>query len=467
MSALKPSVEAERLRLVQHAARRALGLKKGFRGMELFDSSTGASDYSWRSQLAWTWAKAGYLSSKITGKGLNKHSIYSLSSLGTIALERIASDQLVAAFYTNAKRSMKSEQSPADWFRPPQLAMLTTVISVGIENAEDDGDDEEGGEEEIEGKDLSVSESEARESAVPKDIAFYFERSTTAIEALAGRLASLDSRIGALEREQKTQLEIFLEGMQKLEEIGSQRNRLPAPAPREDLSDKIRVVLGVVEQSQMTSKSDVEVLKREIAFLRNEVGDLGASITLVSAEVSEVQKLASSSNAFAGAIASRIESISPDLVGAKAAVDSMTAEVADVRSEIEYARDESSSLADNIENLNQKFDENASLFRKQVSLIHEGVLRASASAEELLSAAKVVSQEMFAVAAERAGIGGGPKAAKLRSEAAMAAIGRFERAESKIHSSASALGAGLIRAADAARPLSPEPDPDEESHDDS
>jgi hypothetical protein len=142
LSALKPSHQAERLKVVQRAARHLLDAlsQGGFGTMDIFPDDLPAcqsatSEYTWRGQLAWVWARAGYLEQKLAGQGLNKHWVYKLRSQGRPALERIASEPVVASYYISTKRPTSAgTEYPQSHYQPPELRglVLESVPKVDL-----------------------------------------------------------------------------------------------------------------------------------------------------------------------------------------------------------------------------------------------------------------------------------------------------------------------------------------------
>src|SRR5271170_1630812 len=129
--ATKPSKDAERLEIVQRTARYVLARSTvgatRFGAMDIFPielpvPKNGTPDYAWRQQLAWTWAKAGYLHQAFTGTGLQKRRIYTMLAAGREALERIGADPALASFYIPNKRTAADAESrPPEFFQPPEL----------------------------------------------------------------------------------------------------------------------------------------------------------------------------------------------------------------------------------------------------------------------------------------------------------------------------------------------------------
>ena len=137
MTMTKPSQDADRLQTVQRVARYVLSRstvgQTRFAAMEVFPPDltavkSGTPEYAWRQQLAWTWAKAGFLHEALAGTGLQKRRIYTMLQAGRDGLERIAADPVLASFYISNKRTGGDiANRPAEFFRPPELVRVATV----------------------------------------------------------------------------------------------------------------------------------------------------------------------------------------------------------------------------------------------------------------------------------------------------------------------------------------------------
>jgi hypothetical protein len=139
MPSMLPSIEAQRLQIVQRAARFVCAVASapepfdawGIFPPDLAGVESGTAEYSWRGQLAWTWARAGYFKDGVTGKGTRKHRTYTLTPLGRTSLERVAVEPGLAAFYISNKRTTSDTNAQnALHYQPPELRKLPTLRSV-------------------------------------------------------------------------------------------------------------------------------------------------------------------------------------------------------------------------------------------------------------------------------------------------------------------------------------------------
>jgi hypothetical protein len=139
----KPSIDAERLHIVQRAARYVLTRDKlgqaRYSAMDVFPPElhvvkSGTSEYAWRWQLAWTWAKAGYMHETLSGTGLSKHRSYTILQAGREALEHIATHPALASFYIKNRRTAGTagEGRSPEYYRPPELLRLASSSSKGL-----------------------------------------------------------------------------------------------------------------------------------------------------------------------------------------------------------------------------------------------------------------------------------------------------------------------------------------------
>lgn len=450
--------------VVQRAAQHLLAIsalgRTDLGTMDIFPSEVGAaehgtSDYTWRQQLAWSWAKAGYLRQRLVGKGLAKHWAYTLSRDGRAAIERIATDPAIAAFYVKAKRSSTSENYPAEWYQPPQL--------VGLEesSSEDEGTTASEEEEGDGASEAANGDEEQELNAAPEDalggLAVYFERTTAVLEAIA-------TRVAGLEREVKAQSEFVLEAAQKMDHISEVVSAFAAkePATRDDLG---RALAEIASSFVKTRELDAAALRQVVreasvldaAALRQVVRETSAETrATLKVVVTEAQAALQSAMEVAAA-SSKPASLDTEVIGhaVTSAVgevirESITDQFKEVSELVEEVSDGLSLVKDDIGQLsgvaaalNEKFDENAASFRKQVSAISDAAVHTSESARETLDAARAVSREMLGVAMERASRDEPIESVRARSEQA---IDRLEAVGLRGgRTSASALGAGLIR----------------------
>ncbi len=228
MPVIRPSIETERLQIIQKSARHVLDVCKSdlasFRAMDVFPSTLSAvkhstPEYAWRMQLAWVWAKAGYFKERLVGTGLNKHRNYTITPSGRAAFERMAGDPVVASFYVHAKRSLRLEDGApdrAERYQPPELRGLRVSQVRANQPANDQGPNEEG-EEGDEGDEESDEPSDPQEEqeqeqeqeerqqqegqpqADANDLRIYFERVAGALDVMNSRFATIDGRFAKLE----------------------------------------------------------------------------------------------------------------------------------------------------------------------------------------------------------------------------------------------------------------------------
>jgi hypothetical protein len=257
MSALKPSVQSERLEIIQKAARHLLAIAPrlgdvGFRTMDIFpadlgDCKYGSSEYTWRSQIAWTWSKAGWLSQALAGRDLGKHLVYKLLPEGKEAIERIATDPIVASFYISSKRHYGSEGLPASHYRAPELLDVPPAEDDEAEEAEfieslkkktaqeasrrfmdEPGDEEDA----ARGVDAEQANDEGGGGVGGSEAFFaaYLEQSTKVLEVLSGEVRSLGGRLGKIEDEVRTQSEVMLDATARIEAGASKSDVAEAAA---------------------------------------------------------------------------------------------------------------------------------------------------------------------------------------------------------------------------------------------
>lgn len=246
MTMTRPSQDAERLHTVQRAARYVLSRdslgQARYTSMDVFPPElptpkSGTPEYAWRSQLVWAWTKAGYMHEGLAGTGLSKRRIYTLLQAGREALERIATDKVLASFYIPNKRSAPdADQKPPEFYRPPELLRLTSsskglrLVPPKVTEAPEPQNDEEvdeGGE--IFGTEEKTTPSQqamgAREGASGsssdlRDLPIFFERITSVLENMNDRLAKVGDRLTKVEAETHDQSALLLEATQMLSTRG-------------------------------------------------------------------------------------------------------------------------------------------------------------------------------------------------------------------------------------------------------
>ena len=223
MTMTKPSQDADRLQTVQRVARYVLSRstvgQTRFAAMEVFPPDltavkSGTPEYAWRQQLAWTWAKAGFLHEALAGTGLQKCRIYTMLQAGRDGLERIAADPVLASFYISNKRTGGDiANRPAEFFRPPELVRVATVTersrrivspSFGDEDtpgkglrlvppsAESAPEENEAAREEQKPSDGSLEGVQEMISEL-RGLPIFFERITSVLERMNERLVKVEN----------------------------------------------------------------------------------------------------------------------------------------------------------------------------------------------------------------------------------------------------------------------------------
>jgi hypothetical protein len=251
MAMTKPSVEASRLATVQRAAKYVLSMDaalaqgKGdvaFGSMDVFppdlDPAPRASpEYTWRWQLAWVWARAGFFKETMTGAGINKHREYILLPKGRAALARIAAEPVLASFYVSSKRTAASkDERPPSYFQPPELVPLMYEPPPPPLRLVKEDEPGEASEPEEEAPEEEATNEPAPEDGGLKDLPVFLERITLVLESFGERLAGvskLGARIDKIEDEVKGQGEYLLGILQSLQNIEEGLKPAPAPAPAE------------------------------------------------------------------------------------------------------------------------------------------------------------------------------------------------------------------------------------------
>lgn len=244
----KPSVDRERLEAVQRAARYILSRdtlgQTRFTASDIFPPelgqppATGSTEYAWRQQLAWAWARAGFLHEAVTGTGLQKRRIYTMLQAGREALEQITSDPVLASFYIRNLRTAggAAPEHPQTFYRPPDLR-LTPPANLHLVKKIVAGPIAKAAAEEIE----APSDDEALaapEIPIPNEdllgligelrgLPVFFERITDV-------LVRMDERLTKVEDTAKDQSALLVEATRAIS--GGPKDGRSAPATREDLA---------------------------------------------------------------------------------------------------------------------------------------------------------------------------------------------------------------------------------------
>jgi DNA-binding PadR family transcriptional regulator len=275
MPAMLPSTEAQRLQIVQRTARFVLATAHAgtpFDAWGIFPPDQehvdpGTPEYSWRDQLAWTWAKAGYFRVDVTGKGTRKHRTYTLTPLGRAALERIADEPALASFYiTNKRIHHPTSATPSmTHYQPPELRVLPALRSVPNPIEAEDEEAEAETEDEPEPEAEEVGEEEpARESGSRDQLAqfnTFIEGVTRVLESMNKRLVAIESdrsspRLQTLEYEVHGFTDLMLSVAERLDRLTSTSSPESAVATRGDLGRaSAELVKAFASASRPDSKS--------------------------------------------------------------------------------------------------------------------------------------------------------------------------------------------------------------------
>lgn len=340
----RPSIEADRLATVQRAAKYVLsmtGLTKGtvaFGSMDIFPADLSPApratpEYTWRWQLAWVWAKAGYFRETMTGTGLSKHREYVLLPKGREALERIAADPALAAFYVPSKRTSASkDERPASFYQPPELVTLMQEIPARspLRLVKEETNDAIEPEPETSEKAPSSQESEsagAEGSSGLKDLPVFLERITLVLENFGERLANvgkLGTRLDKIESEVAGQGEYMLGILQTLQNIeGKLGPKDAAPDAAPVTHAQLATIVGEMTQSFIRDNPQNQVIAANAAALAS----LGERIA--EYEKSHGKLAAEIAGSLADALASeKEEKVEPlDQVALRAAIAAEIAQV--------------------------------------------------------------------------------------------------------------------------------------------
>jgi len=268
----KPSVDAERLQIVQRTARYVLSKATvggaRFNAMDIFPPElqgvkSGTPEYAWRWQLAWTWARAGYMHETLSGTGLNKHRTYTLLQLGREALERISTEPALASFYIKNRRTAGTEVTAnraAEFYRPQELVRLTASKGLRLVPTKSDPSSSSPSNDESENEETQGAASEegdapgeerggtsgADQGALSdlrgvlgelQGLPVFFERITAVLERMNDRLVKVEG-------ETRDQSDLLVEAT-RLMSVGGPKDGKDAPATR----DEIATALAELTQS--------------------------------------------------------------------------------------------------------------------------------------------------------------------------------------------------------------------------
>lgn len=476
MTAIKPSQQAERLDIVQRAARYLLDVASqkpnGFGTMEIFPpdlptAKPNSSDYTWRGQIAWVWAKAGWLDQKLRGQGTQKHWVYRLKPKGRLPIEKIAEDQVAASFYVSIKRpTTAGADYPADWYQAPSTRGLDVeppkTLKQKLEESDEPWDPDESRTEEAPESPERAPQVEG--GGLEGVVASFLEQNFRALEAVIGTL-------GEIKKEVKAQSDLVLEAAQKLERSASKEDVAEAAAeiasvlarkPQSDpgaiagvhtmftqvqqVQQKFATELATIAERRKVdddalvdriSKSVAESLKKSLEK------DISKATSAAVASSEAVDMIAANARTQLGkfrdealaAIAAKNTKGKSDTLGGKL-------EVLEARaSEIE---DRMSELAEGTDAIDASLISLAVEMKKSTAAVAEAHTRALDTASELVAAARTIVKEMLDLGMERAAAGG--QSFNVIRTKAIGAIERLNETEERVNQRSAPTGAALVMA---------------------
>ena len=494
-----PSVEKERLACVQEAARHVLACAdagiRTFKTMEIFPPDVAPAkhnspEYNWRSQLAWVWAKAGYMSQTWSGKGLKRHWNYELLPAGRPALARLASDPASASFYVKMRRTGINRNQ--EGFKPPELRLLpdSSNSPFDVESESDDGsaDDEgaDGREEETQAGDdggvptfienitvvlerisakleaieskVSLSSSSPAENAVTKeiraqseimlDVAGKFDATREDLGAVSGEL------VGALVKS-KAEIEAHLDERLKLHHafIGAGLRTLEQKAGFDVDEKKLAAALDALLDAKIRQcvsvavHSAIEEQRLQPATYAEVVADVVAEKMTASKVIQKVfteivqGEVASYGKVLQANLSKEFASSLDNMTVSLSVPDDVKKSFEEIKEVFGGIREHCKSLSDGIDSLDDKFFDTLKGYRTQTSELTAGCERMIESAESIVEGAKAVAAEMIRLSRE--------SVSNLPPEYTFAksneAIAKFDEVRNANKGRASALGAGLVR----------------------
>lgn len=491
---LRPSVETERLSTVQRAARHVLDKvsrsESGFGSMEIFPPDgpkalTGSTEYIWRSQLAWAWWKAGYLSCKIIGRGIGKHRSYMLLSQGRAALEQIADDPVLASFYVKAKRNTTSESYPPEWFQPEALRAPPKDEEEEEEEASTDGsadgEEDEGPAPEDREKDRSEKDGSA---SIEAERERRWDLMIGVLEKVSTQFGDLKIEITSLKAEVKAQSDFVLEVAQRIEASGR------PSVTREDLGQvSAEIVQAIVSEKSKLLQVSANFLEsiRSVhsKFTAEEQAreqwseKFLASIHAIGSEVATLAKRGKSHEELEVFISGRVQQLTddlkadqedlleaavesldkrlsaldkcvatataktPDLSGFKDDLAGLREDLSGVKEDFSGVREDVEALLESIDEFDKGFISRLEEYKKQGSATNETFVRVTEGVQDILRATRAVCSAMVEVSMHRgAAAGASPEDIRRKAEGA---IDNVEVASRAIKGRVSSLGAGIIK----------------------
>jgi hypothetical protein len=469
---LKPSQQTERLAVVQMAARHLLDFasKKdgGFGIMEIFPGNAGAPkhntpEYTWRGQLAWCWAKAGWLEQRIAGQGTQKHWVYRLLGSGRKPLEMLAGDPIIASYYVSIKRpSSPSADYPATWYQAPQLRDLEPEPEepkvqrreIAPESESRDELPREEGTGETEETEVASPDHEALGGGEAGVLATFLEQN---FQALSTMVATL----GEIKKEVRAQSDLVIEAAQKFEnaatkddlanfavEIAAALSRRSDPETKLAL-ESVQAAINRHEGNHVAITSELSALadrrKADDDALAEKLGK-----TIVLNLKKEIEKDFTRTSQAAANAANAVDYVSKQavlqimklkdevaLVVASELKKRPAGKAGGVTEKLEKLEERADEIADTLSQLEEvarrvddSFTGGMAEFKRQAASVQDAHARALETASELVTAARAIVKEMLEVGMERAGSGGVPFS--VVKQKALGAIDRLNDAENRV-----------------------------------
>ncbi|HYX20439.1 MAG TPA: hypothetical protein VFA98_06295 [Thermoanaerobaculia bacterium] len=424
-----------------------------------------SSDYTWRGQIAWVWAKAGWLDQKLRGQGTQKHWVYRLKPQGRLPIEKIAEDQVAASFYVSIKRpTTAGADYPADWYQAPPTRGLDAEPAKTLKQKIEESDEPWDGEPsrtEPSSQDATATTQVEGGGSLEGLVASFLEQNFRALETVIGTL-------GEIKKEVKAQSDLVLEAAQKLEGSASKEDVAQAAAeiasvlarkPQVDPGPGIHTMLTQVQQVQQKFATELATIAE-----RRKVDD-DSLVDRISKSVAESLKKSLEKDISKATSAAVASSEAVDMIAANARTqlgkfrDEALAAIADKkkgRSEtlggkLEVLEARASEIEDRINELAEGTDAiDASLIslavemKKSTAAVAEAHTRALDTASELVAAARTIVKEMLDLGMERAAAGG--QSFNVIRTKAIGAIERLNETEERVNQRSAPTGASLVMA---------------------
>jgi len=504
MATIKPSLQTERLEIVRRAARHLLDVASqkpaGFGTMEIFppDLATpkyNTTEYLWRSQIAWCWAKAGWLEQKVSGHGTQKHWVYKLKPKGRRPLEKIAEDPIAASFYVPIKRpSAAGADYPASWYQSPQVRGLDAAPAApeapesSPREAGRDKDDPFDLSDILDAPDAGPPSLDEQLEPRPEGggasggvngmegvVASFLEQNFRALESMLGSLSEIKKEI-------KAQSELVLDAAQRLERSASREDVAQAAAEiasvlarkREPLAEAavaeavagVEATLARHEELHRTlatelatiaerRKADEESLADKIGesvatdlkeFFEKEFTQAAESVVHASEAVDTIAasartQLGKFRDEALAAIAAKKPREKVDALGGR--LEALEARAEEIEGRAAGIEDMLGEMAVAANRIADNFVSVSAQMKQQTQSISDSNARALDTASELVSAARSIVKEMLEVGMDRAVAGGAPFATVRQK--ALGAIDRLNDAEDRVAQRSLPSGAAILK----------------------